>query len=764
MLFKKNLRALCVLLLFSFPFTVIAQESSPELDSEINKPKAIEEITVWGKAQNRSQAGYTNPTSLLTPEDFNAINVATTEDIVKFEPSIVIRRRYIGDSNGTLGLRGSNMFQTSRSMVFADGVPLHYLLQSRWNGAPRWTLVSASEIAQAEIIYGPFSAEYSGNAMGGVVNIETAIPQEREIHADVSYFSQSFDAYGFDDSVSGYKSFFSYGDKIGDVSVYLSYNRLENDSQPQSFYLDSGSNGNSPLATASGSIIDQDRQGILRHYFSDSGIENDFTNNYKIKIGYEFGNWSALLNVAYEDRTTTRNSQTPYLQDAFGNPLFSGSVLLEDGSSLSINSSRLAVSELDRDSLNIGLRLKGSLSDTVLLEANINQFDVRRDETRSSNLNPLDPAYTLDGRISDYDDTGWQTADAKLIFTEVGIEGMEVISGLKTESYELGITVYNSSNYLAGSKDNINNSSGGETALNSAFVQMNWDLNANWDVALGGRYELWETKNGFYRSSNTAAIAVPDRDVSKFSPKISLGYTGFDEWTLRYSIGKAYRFPIVEELYDRQRRINSQTIANPNLEPENGLHHNVMLDYNLDSGYLRMNVFHENIVDAIESFTDVQTNIRTFHAMGEIETTGVELVAKLYDWLAEGLSVRFNLTYTDSEIIDNPREPEYEGKTPPRMPQWRSNLMASYEINDQWQAAFNVQYADKSFGGFDNTDTEDNVFGAQDGYTRFGVTSHYNLENGFTLGLGIDNLTNEIAYVAHPWPGRTVYGNVSYEF
>ncbi len=41
----------------------------------------------------------------------------------------MIRRRFIGDSNGTMDMRGSNMFQTSRSMVFADGVPLHYLLQ-----------------------------------------------------------------------------------------------------------------------------------------------------------------------------------------------------------------------------------------------------------------------------------------------------------------------------------------------------------------------------------------------------------------------------------------------------------------------------------------------------------------------------------------------------------------------------------------------------------------------------------------------------------
>jgi iron complex outermembrane receptor protein len=191
----------------------------------------IEEIVVWGSDLDQ-RFGNVSPTSLLTPEDFRSINVATTEDVVKFEPSVIIRRRFIGDSNGVMGMRGSNMFQTSRSMVFADGVPLHYLLQSRWNGAPRWTMVSSSEIAEVEVLYGPFSAEYSGNAMGGVIEIETAIPQQQEFHFDSSYYVQNFDAYGFDDSVDGYKSFLSYGNKFGDTSVYFSINRLDNEAQP----------------------------------------------------------------------------------------------------------------------------------------------------------------------------------------------------------------------------------------------------------------------------------------------------------------------------------------------------------------------------------------------------------------------------------------------------------------------------------------------------------------------------------------------------
>lgn len=55
----------------------------------------------------------------------------TAEDSVAFEPSLVIRRRFVGNPNGTVGIRGAGMFQTARSMVFADGLPLYYLMQLR---------------------------------------------------------------------------------------------------------------------------------------------------------------------------------------------------------------------------------------------------------------------------------------------------------------------------------------------------------------------------------------------------------------------------------------------------------------------------------------------------------------------------------------------------------------------------------------------------------------------------------------------------------
>lgn len=763
----------------------VAAASVHAHESTLNKKRTanpqVEEVRVWGEARDASHAGYTNPTSVLTQEDMVSINATTTEDLVKFEPSLVIRKRYIGDSNGTLGLRGSNMFATPRSMVFADGVPLHYLLQTRWNGAPRWTMVSASEIAQVEILYGPFSAEYSGNAMGGVVLIETALPQTRKVHVDLDYFSQDFSAYGFSDRLTGTKSFFSYGDKLGDLSVYFSYNHLENESQPQSFYFDT----KRTLATATpvtGLIKDQDVYGNDAYYFGDTGIEQATTDNFKLKLGYDFDGWSSLLNIAYEDRNTLRDSPNSYVTNAAGETIWSGN-FIQDDVAITVPASRLGASELDRRSLSTGLRIKGDLNEHTRFEANVSDFRILEDNGRASKHALQDTFFQGDGLTTNYEDTGWQTLEGKLYFSGLGVDGLELITGARYETYELNLDTYNSTSWTQGDNNGFTSRSGGKTNISAAFVQMNWDISERWDLALGGRYERWQSKGGYFTKDTdpTAAInlveySVDDESSNQFSPKFSIGYVPADTWLLRYSLAKAYRFPIVEELFVQSQSYSSAVEAQPDLKPENGLHHNLMLEKQFDSGYVRINIFTEVIQDAIESQTLYLTgssnssSVTTFVAVDEVETDGVELIVNRYGVLVPELDVRFNVAYTKSIISDNstyedvnPNVPSIEGNDYPRMPRWRSNLLLTYHLSDKWDLSGNLQYADKSYGRLQNDDIAENVMGAQDGYTRVGLKTTYDISEQIEVGLGVDNLTDEQSFVAHPWPGRTMYLSLSYD-
>src|SRR5690606_17180787 len=109
-------------------------------------------------------------------------------------------------------------------------------------------------------------------------------------------------------------------------------------------------------------------------------------------------------------------------------------------------------------------------------------------------------------------------------------------------------------------------------------------------------------------------VEVPGRKESQFSPKFSLSYQPANDWLLRYSFARAYRFPIVEELFSQYSAFNAVSEANPALRPESGMHHNLMLQQQLAVGDWQLNLFAESIEDVIESQSTILPggSIRTF--------------------------------------------------------------------------------------------------------------------------------------------------------
>ncbi len=464
-------------------------------------------------------------------------------------------------------------------------------------------------------------------------------------------------------------------------------------------------------------------------------------------------------------------SANSYVNDANGNSVYSGD-FVQNGETFSIDGSRLGVSEADRESLSLGVRLRGELSDSVSVEGNVSVFDILQDEGRSSALNPNDVEYSPAGEVTSYDDTGWRTAEVKLNIDNIGATGLSLVTGLRHEAYELNFDVYDSTDWSAGSQSALADSSGGKTEVNAVFVQLNWDISERWDASLGGRYESFESREGYFANDDEATpgldlTATPGTSRDQFSPKFSLGFSpAGDNWQLRYSFGRAYRFPIVEELFSQFSAFNAESISNPELKPEDATAHNFMIDRNIAEGYMRVNVLSETVEDVIESQLTTLPggiSIRTFVPIDKVKTEGVEFIVNQRGMFIDKLDVRFNVAYTDSEILNNSADPSIEGNRYPRMPKWRANLLATYNVTPRWDVGANLQYASDSFGRTDNTDTANQVYGAQDGYTRIGLKTGWRVNKAFSLGLGVDNLSNEISYVAHPWPGRTWYGSISYD-
>lgn len=723
----------------------------------------LDEIVVEGDAQSMPSTHYSSPSTTITEYEVEGINATTIEDFVKYEPSMVVRRRYIGDANGVVGMRGANMFQTARTMVYADGLPLHYLLQTRWSGSPRWSLVATDETESAEVVYGPFSAEYSGNAMGGVINIKTKMPTERQFHAEAGVFSQSYQHMGADDTYTGHREFFSYGDRFDNVSLYAFHNHLENESQPMSFRSDTV--GGATGTTVTGAYKSVSTTGADAIYYADSGKENVTTDLTKLKLGVDMGEWQSRYTLAYEDRDKD-TSPNNYLVDANGDAFWNGDASF-NGEPFDVRRSNFKVSEQNRQTVLLGAGAEGPMgAGGWLLDANISYFEVLEDKTLSSNENPADPTYDGEGTISKYDDTGWETLDLKARTDHfAGRNDMNLVAGIHYDHYSLNINSYSSDNYLAGEETSQSTSVGGETQTQAVFAQLGYDFAPQWDLVVGARYERWKMLNGrYYRYSSDSLEDYTSRTETGFSPKLSLGFTPDNFWQFRYSLAKAYRFPIVEELYKNEDSIDGTTIANEHLEPEVGLHHNIMAEREITRGFMRVNLYHEEVENVIFNQTDIAADVSTFLPVDEVTTSGIEFMVQQQQVMESDVDMRFNVTWTQSTVTKNSADSTTEGMDFPRMPRWRANLLTTYHINVEWDTSLGIRYASNSYGELDNSDTAEEVYGVQDSYLFADLKANYQITPAAKVSVGVDNLTNEVAFVAHPWAQRTIYVQGSIDF
>jgi iron complex outermembrane recepter protein len=194
--------------------------------------------------------------SITAAEIEAKINASDSEDALKYFPSLLVRKRYIGDYNhAVLSSRASGTGNSARSMVYADGILLSNYLGNGASFTPRWGLVTPEEIERVDVLYGPFSAAYAGNSVGAVVDYVTRLPARFEAHAKVSAFAQPFSLYGTDDTYTGWQTSASLGSRAGAFAWWFNLNHLDSQGQPQTFATRLASAGTAPTPADPGTPV-----------------------------------------------------------------------------------------------------------------------------------------------------------------------------------------------------------------------------------------------------------------------------------------------------------------------------------------------------------------------------------------------------------------------------------------------------------------------------------------------------------------------------
>lgn len=762
------------------PLTIQAAETQ---ETSTLSDVIVSEESEDGRPETPSKTDFATPKTKVTKAAIEKTNAVTTVDSVKFESGVFARQRYIGDQNAPIGMRGSNPYQGGRVMVFMDGMPIWNPLQISFNGSPRWGLIGPGEIKSVDILSGPFSAEYSGNAMGGVMNFNTLMPQKREIYTEATYFVQPYEFEGTSKNLQGFKTFGSYGDKFGDFSTYFSYNHIENEGQPMTpqTSADKGFNYNTALAgLPNGAFLEKNpRTGQYRYNYGDDGIQHSIDDLYKWKGNYAINpELETNFTAAYQNFERTNTGQS-FIDAANGNTIWPGSTVGNSGAAwptaaLGASPTTLGVSTQNRETLTLGWGLKGRILGNWFTNTNISFFDILKDQTVSSNYNPKDPNGITTGRDSSFDDSGWFSISTKFNNDQfLGNKDLSFSTGYEFQHSRILLTQTNLSNYANIIKTTTNSlvsQSGGTTDTHALFSQLSWRFMQDWDATVGTRLERWNSYDGINLTSArpSGSLNPADRQVSRWSPKFSLGYEP-GRWKFRYSVGKAYKFPLPEELFGNSSGVSGNvSFADATLKPEDGTHHNLLAEYDFDNGYIRLNLFHENVRNAIYNqsiYLPGSSVLSTLiSSVGEVETDGLDFTINHDRVFGSNFDVKLNTTILNAEIIKNERNPAYVGKQFPLMPNYRANLLTTYHYGNDWDFSVGTRYSGRQFSQLDNSDLQLPYYSAFTESVYVDLKATYRFNKAGHVSAGIDNINDYQAFYNHPLPQRTFFAQVGYKF
>ena len=707
----------------------------------------------------------------------DSVNAATPAQTMKYMPSIQVRERFIGDRNGIIANRTIGAISSAQSLLYADGVLLSNLLGNSYSYPPRWGMVSPEEIESISMMYGPFSSLYAGNSLGGVISINTRMPEKLEMHANVQTFMQNFKLYGTNETLKGNHESASIGNKINDLSFFVSVDRLENRGQPLDYSV-ATSTTTGTTTGATGGFKDLSEKGLSRVVFGAYNIDDSTQTNAKIKLSYDLSpELKATYSLGLWDLDGKTDVQS-YIKDINGNSIYGGGKVTLGGLKYSVpamspalNNSFHVMQSLDLQSKNKGI---------FNWQLTLSNYDYNRDIASASKLannkNPYSEDFT--GQVTDQGNTGWTVFDSRgtLKLSENTID-----FGYHQDNYQLNNLVFNTADWRTEAKGTLNSSSKGNTQTQAIYLQDKWQIDPHWALTFGAREEFWEASNGQNRTTLGTLKTSDYQKVTstKFSPKISLNYEPVPAWGFRAAYGKAYRFPTVTEMYQQLTTSTNNIIQNnPNLKPEEVNSAELTAERRFANGLIRLTYFNEHRYDALISQT-VDNNLASLSTCPNDGTTkqctftqnvdhlrvqGVELASEWQDFLISKLDLHANATFTSSKVLQDALAPSYVGKVVNRLPNQLYKVVATYHVDDKLTMTLAGRFSGHQYINLLNDDINSDVYKSASRFLFVDVKANYKFSDRWTASVGIDNINNDKAYVSHPYPQRTGYLQMKFDY
>ena len=99
-----------------------------------------------------------------------------------------------------------------------------------------------------------------------------------------------------------------------------------------------------------------------------------------------------------------------------------------------------------------------------------------------------------------------------------------------------------------------------------------------------------------------------------------------------------------------------------------------------------------------------------------------------------------------------------------RIPRWRASLVSTYRANDRLSFSLSARYSGRQYNRLDNLDVNPDIYGGASKYLIADAKMVYRFHPQLRLSLGVNNLNDEKAYIGHPYPRRTWFAGLAFDY
>lgn len=699
--------------------------------------------------------------SVIGEAELRKRNAVRLGDVLADVPGLYVRGAamgagFPGSGASVLSLRG--VPRTPRTLVMIDGQPLNNALSGGVNVAA----IPLASIARVEVVRGPYSALYGGNAMGGVVNFISAGPD-----APVTEFRAGAGSLGQRGATLLHRKRYENG-----LGITLSADYRASDGYPDSDYVIK-----QPVPGAGGTPVTGARatttpDGSPAYWVGLKGARPWSQSNVQMTLHHSpapsthlsAGIASAQYAVGYERPDT-------FLRNASGMPVFAGNVGFFDGVTR-----RLSLAETDfmtttpageRD-LRAHARFEHRLDGGGVVRAN---FGTLRHNLQFVQASSGLAAYESGpGEFSDQpnDRTDFDISLRVPMASDWVLVGGGAFNRSTLDRRTVALGYWRDTD----TQRALLNAARGRSGNMALFFESMHYFDNGVTGYLGGRYDRFDT-DGEVRQNTAPAFAqtYATRSYDQFSPKLALVWETRQRLSLRTSFGEAFRPPALLELYSRTvtptatAGVYSVNEPAPELKPERVRSFEIGADASpADGARVSLTLYAQQLTDLIYRRRLSPTLTRTENS-GEADVDGVEASVH-WPTGVRGLAAIGSLTHhLRYRITRNDAVPASVGKVLTDVP--RSAFSLGLQLDRQsWSGLIVYRQVSHVFGSGDdlNLNVAEGVYGSYDHYGIVNAKLEYRFDRHLSVSLAGDNLTDRQYFVFNKQPGRTVYGELAYRF